>query len=400
MWFLSEERKKEIELIRKAVREAIAEFDSRYWIRKDENREFPLEFVQKLERLEFMGVNIPEEYGGAGRGIVEGDVILEEIAASPCTVVGSNTIHAGFFNNHILVKYGKEEIKQKYLPEIAKGKLRFQVFAVTEAEAGFNTTRISTFARREGDYYIINGRKTFISRVRYSDLGIFAVRTTPYDQVEKKTLGISLFLVDLREAKNKYITLEEIPNNVRRCIDTNVLYIEDLPVPADHLLGVEGRGLYHLLEEANAERALIAGQSVAAGKYVIKKAVEYANQRIVFPPNPIAKYQGIQFPLADAWMRLEAADMLKWKALELLEKGGDPREVGYYANMAKYLSGEAFSLACRHAMWTLGGYGFSVDMDIERFWRVSELSAGPGQISPHMILNYVARHVLGMPRSY
>jgi acyl-CoA dehydrogenase len=400
MWWLSEERKQAIEVIKKTVRGIVDKYDSRYWIDKDERREYPLEFVQDLEKHELMGANIPEEYGGSGYGLVEGDMILEEIAASPGGIVASNTVHAAFFNNHMIVKYGNESIKQKYLPEIAKGRLRAQVFAVTEPHAGFNTARISTFARQEGDYYIISGQKTFISRVKYSDLGILAARVIPYDKVEKKTLGIALFLIDLRHAKGKYIKLEEIPNNIRRCIDTNTLYIEDLPVPAENILGQKERGFYYLLEEANVERTLYAGQGIAAGRYVIKKAVEYAKQRIVFPPDPIAKYQGIQFPLAEAWIRLEAADQLKWKALELLEKGANPKEIGYYANIAKYLAGEAAYQASRMAMWTLGGYGYSIDMDIERFWRGAELLAGPGQISPHMILNYVATSILGMPRSY
>ena len=400
MWWISEERKKAIEVIRRTVRSIVDKYDSHYWIDKDERREYPLEFIQDLEKHELMGANIPEEYGGSGYGLVEGDMILEEIASSPGGITASNTVHAAFFNNHIIVKYGGEAVKQKYLPEIAKGNLRAQVFAVTEPHAGFNTARISTFARQEGDYYIINGQKTFISRVRHSDLGVLAARVVPYDKVEKKTLGIALFLIDFREARGKYVKLEEIPNNVRRCIDTNTMYIEDLPVPAENLLGDRMRGFYHLLEEANAERTLIAGQSVAVGRYAIRKAVEYAKQRVVFPPDPIAKYQGIQFPLAEAWMRLEAADWLKWKALELLEKGAHPREIGYYANIAKYLAGEAGYQACRAAMWTLGGYGYSCEMDIERLWRGAELGAGPGQISPHMILNYVAINVLGMPRSY
>jgi acyl-CoA dehydrogenase len=400
MWWLSEERKQTIEIIKKTVRDIVDKYDIRYWNDKDERREYPLEFVQDLEKNEIMGINIPEEYGGSGCGAVEADLILEEIAASAGGIVASNTVHASFFNTHMIVKYGNESIKQKYLPDIAKGRLRNQVFAVTEPHAGFNTARISTFARQEGDYYIINGQKVYISRVKHSDLGILAARVIPYDKVEKKTLGIALFLIDFRHTKGKYIKIEEIPNNVRRCIDTNILYIEDLPVPAENILGQKERGFYYLLEEANIERTMIAGQAVAAGRYVIKKAVEYAKQRIVFPPDPIAKYQGIQFPLAEAWIKLEAADQLKWKALELIEKGANPKEIGYYANIAKYVAGEAAYQACRMAMWTLGGYGYSIDMGIERFWRAIELLAGPGQISPHMILNYVATSILGMPRSY
>jgi len=398
MWWLTKDRLENIEMVRMAIREINKKYDSKYWVNKDERREYPLEYVKELESLGFMGINIPKEYGGAGYGLAEADIILEELAYSAGGTEASSSIHAVYFNNHILVKYGKEEVKQKYLPEIAKGNLRFQVFAVTEPQAGFNTTRISTIAKKEGDYYIISGQKTYISRVKYSDLGILAARTTPLEKVEKRTQGISLFLVDFREAK-KYIKTVEIPNNVRRAVDTNILYIENLPIPKENLLGEEGKGLYYLLEEADIERLLIAGQSVASGKYVIKRAVEYAKSRIVFPPDPIGKYQGIQFPLADAWIRLEAADLMKWRGIELAEKNEDRKLLGQYANMAKYLAAEACDLACRYAIQTFGGYGFSIDLDIERHWRAATLTTF-AQVSPHMILNFVAQHVLGLPRSY
>jgi Acyl-CoA dehydrogenases len=400
MWWLSEERKKNIDFIINNLRNTVSKYSSRYWFEKDEKREYPLEFIQELEKNEIMGINIPTEYGGLGLGLVESDIVLEEIANSPGGTVASNSVHAAFFNNHIIVKYASENVKQKYLPEIAKGNLRCQVYAVTEPSAGFNTPRISTIAKQEGDYYIITGQKVFISRVKYSDLGILAARVVPYEKVEKKTLGIALFLVDLREAKNKYIRIEEIPNNLRRPIDTNIIYIENLPVPAENILGDKMRGFYYLMEESSVERTLIAGQCISAARYAIKKAIEYAKQRVVFPPDPIAKYQGIQFPLADSWIRLEAADWLKWKALECLEKGEDPKIAGYYANCAKYIAGEAAFQASRYAMWTLGGYGYSAELDIERIWRGIELLAGVGQISPHMVLNYVATNILGMPKSY
>jgi len=400
MWWITEERKEELRVIRKTVSELIQKYDSKYWVEKDEKREYPSEFVRELETHEIMGANIPEEYGGSGYGLVEADAILEEIASSPGGLVASNTVHAAFFNNHMIVKYGSESVKQKYLPEIAKGNLRNQVYAITEPHAGFNTARISTFAREEGDYYVINGQKVFISRLKTSDLGIIAARVIPYEKVQKKTMGICLFLVDLREAKGKQVKFYELPNNVRRPIDTNIVYIENLVVPKENILGDKERGFYHIMEESNVERVLLAGQMISAGRYVIKRAVDYAKKRVVFPPDPIGKYQGIQFPLADAWIRLEAADQLKWRALELLEKNANLKEIGYYANIAKYMAAEACSLACRYSMWTHGGYGYSIDLDIERFWRASELLAGPGQISPHMILNFVATSILDLPRSY
>ncbi|MEM2052005.1 MAG: acyl-CoA dehydrogenase, partial [Candidatus Caldarchaeum sp.] len=332
-------------------------------------------------------------------GVTDVDLILEEIAASPGGVVASNAVHGGFFNNHLLVKYGGVEVKQKYLRELAKGRLRFQVFAVTEPHTGFNTLRMKTEARRDGDYYVINGQKAFISRVRHSDLGIIAARVIPYDKAKKKTEGIALFLVDLRDHLGKEIKIEEIPNNIRRPIDTNMMYISELSIPKEHLLGDELKGFYYLLEGANVERTLIAGQCISMGRYAVKRAVEYAGQRVVFPPEPIAKYQGIQFPLADAWIRLEAADALKWKALEMIDNNGEPKQIGYYSNAAKYVAAEACALACRAAVLTLGGYGYSVDMDVERLWRGSEFLVF-AQISPHMVLNFVATNVLGMPRSY
>ncbi|MEM4186299.1 MAG: acyl-CoA dehydrogenase family protein [Candidatus Caldarchaeum sp.] len=399
MWWLTKERKEFIELARNTVRSIIKNYDSRYWAKKDEERKFPLEFIQDVEKHGLMGVNIPEEYGGSGHGVTEVDLILEEIAASPGGVVASNAVHGGFFNNHLLVKYGGVEVKQKYLRELAKGRLRFQVFAVTEPHTGFNTLRMKTEARRDGDYYVINGQKAFISRVRHSDLGIIAARVISYDKAKKKTEGIALFLVDLRDHLGKEIKIEEIPNNIRRPIDTNMMYISELSIPKEHLLGDELKGFYYLLEGANVERTLIAGQCISMGRYAVKRAVEYAGQRVVFPPEPIAKYQGIQFPLADAWIRLEAADALKWKALEMIDNNGEPKQIGYYSNAAKYVAAEACALACRAAVLTLGGYGYSVDMDVERLWRGSEFLVF-AQISPHMVLNFVATNVLGMPRSY
>ncbi|MCS7137816.1 MAG: acyl-CoA/acyl-ACP dehydrogenase [Candidatus Caldarchaeum sp.] len=399
MWWLTKERREFVELVKNTVRSIMKNYDSKYWVKKDEERSFPIEFVREIEEKGLMGVNVPEEYGGYGHGVTEVDLILEEVAASPGGVVASNTIHGGFFNNHLLVKYGREEVKQKYLPEFAKGNLRFQVFAVTEPQTGFNTIRMKTFAKREGDYYIINGQKAFISRVKHSDFGILAARVIPYEDAKKKTEGIALFLVDLRKTLGKEVKIEEIPNNIRRPIDTNMMYLNDLVVPEEYMLGDGRSGFYCLLEGANVERTLIAGQCVAMGRYAVRRAVEYARERIVFPPDPIAKYQSIQFPLADAWIRLEAADALKWKALELLDNGGDSKEVGYYSNMAKYVGAEACAAACRAAVSTMGGYGWSVEMDIERLWRGSEFLVF-AQVSPQMVLNYVATNVLGMPRSY
>lgn len=373
---LPPDRAESIRLIQVSVRRLAEKFGSKYWMERDERREYPLEFVEALEKGGFMAANVPEEYGGAGYGLFEVAAILEELAATAGGTAASSSVHAAYFNAHILAKYGGESVKARYLSEIARGRLRFQVFAVTEPHSGFNTPRISTFARREGDYYILRGQKIFISRLRHSDLGIVAARVVPYEEAPRKTLGIALFLVDLREAKGRHLRFEDVPNNLRRFVDTSIVYIEDLPVPAENVLGDPMKGFYILMEEANAERAFIAAQCVGSGRWVIEKAVEYARERIVFPPDPIAKYQGIQYPLADAWLRLEAGDALKEKALHALESGAERRVAGYYANAAKYIACEACYQAARMAMWTMGGYGYSVEMDVERHWRGRNCSPG------------------------
>jgi len=306
-------------------------------------------------------------------------------------------VHAVYLNNVILSKYGTEEAKEKYLPEVAKGKLRFQVFAVTESHSGFNTPKIKTFARKEGDFYILTGQKVFISRVKYSDLGIFIARTTPYEKVEKKTQGISLFLVDIRKNRNR-IELSEIPNNARRSIDTNVVHLNEVEVPAENLIGEKDKGFYILMEEANAERVLIAGQLINAGKWALNRAAEYARQRVVFE-DPIAKYQAIQFPMADAYIRLEAANLLAQKAMDLIESNAPREEVGLYSNIAKYMAAEAHKLATEASIRAMGGYGLSISMDIERFWRQNELQM-LAPVSQNMVLNFVSTHALKLPRSY
>jgi acyl-CoA dehydrogenase len=293
----------------------------------------------------------------------------------------------------ILTKYGNDECKQ-YLPKIAKGELRFQALAITEPAAGFDTPMISTFAKKNGGEYVINGRKVFISRVKHSDLMLLVARTTPYDEVKKRTDGITLFLVDLRKAADS-ITVREIPNNVRRMVDTNELIIEGLVVPESHVIGEVGKGFYHLLEVINAERIEIAAECIGLGRYVLSKAVEYAKTRIVFD-RPIGKNQAIAHPLAEAYMRLEAADLMRYKAAHLYDSG---LPCGAEANMAKYLAAEACYYACDRAVQTFGGYGLSVETDIERFWRESRLYI-LAPISQEMILNYLAHNILGLPKSY
>jgi acyl-CoA dehydrogenase len=386
-------RKDEYQLIRKAIRDLLTRFPPEYWRNKDERREYPIEFVNELMKAGWMGVNIPAEYGGAGYGITEASIVLEELSASPGGLSASGSAHASFFNVTILTKLGNDECKQ-YLPKIARGELRFQVLAITEPAAGFDTPRISTIAKKKNGEYIINGRKVFISRVKNSDLMLLVARTTPYNDVKKKTDGITLFLVDLRRAGNA-ITIREIPNNVRRMVDTNELIIEDLVVPESHVIGEVGKGFYHLLEVINAERIEIAAECIGLGRYVLNKAVEYAKTRIVFDI-PIGKNQAIAHPLAEAYMRLEAADLMRYRAAHLYDSG---LPCGAEANMAKYLAAEACYYACDRAVQTFGGYGLSVETDIERFWRESRLYI-LAPISQEMILNYLAHNILGLPKSY
>jgi len=380
-------------MIRKAVRELVSKYPPEYWRRKDEMREYPEEFVQELMRAGWMGVNIPTEYGGAGYKITEASIVLEELSSSPGGLDASGAAHASFFNVTILTKYGNEECK-KYLPKIANGELRFQALAITEQAAGFDTPKISTQAVKNGDEYIINGRKVFISRVKHSDLMLLVARTTPYNQVKRRTDGITLFLVDLRKSGGS-ITVREIPNNVRRMVDTNELIIENLVVPESHVIGDIDKGFYHLLEVINAERIEIAAECIGLGRYVISKAVEYAKNRVVFD-RPIGMNQAIAHPLAEAYMRLEAADLMRWKAAQLYDSG---QPCGAEANMAKYLAAEACYYACDRAVQTFGGYGLSVETDIERFWRESRLYI-LAPISQEMILNYLSHNVLGLPKSY
>ncbi|GBC69845.1 Acyl-CoA dehydrogenase fadE12 [archaeon HR01] len=380
-------------MIRKAVRELASKYPPEYWRMKDERREYPEEFIRELMREGWMGVNIPAEYGGAGYKITEASIVLEELSATSGGLSASGAAHASFFNVTILTKYGNEECK-KYLPKIAKGELRFQALAITEQSAGFDTPRISTLAVKRGGEYVINGRKVFISRVKHSDLMLLVARTTPYSEVKRRTDGITLFLVDLRKA-NDSITVREIPNNVRRMVDTNELIIENLVVPENHVIGEVGKGFYHLLEVVNAERIEIAAECIGLGRYVISRAVEYAKNRVVFD-RPIGMNQAIAHPLAEAYMRLEAADLMRYKAAHLYDSG---LPCGAEANMAKYLAAEACYYACDRAVQTLGGYGLSVETDIERFWRESRLYI-LAPISQEMILNYLSHNILGLPKSY
>jgi acyl-CoA dehydrogenase len=331
---------------------------------------------------------IPEEFGGMGLGIGPASIVLEEINAS-----GGNAgaIHAQMYTMGTLLRHGSEDQKRRYLPSIASGALRLQAFGVTEPSAGTDTTRIRTMAVRDGQTYVINGQKVFTSRVQHSDLMILLARTTPYEDVAKKSDGISVFLIDLREAKG--LTLRPIATMMNH--ETNEVFFDDLRVPAEGLIGVEGAGFRYILDGMNAERILIAAECIGDARWFVRRASRYASERVVFG-RPIGQNQGVQFPIARAHVQAEAADLMRWRAAALFDQG---RPCGPEANMAKLLAADASWEAANVAVQTYGGYGFAAEYDIERKFRETRLyQVAP--ISTNLILSYIGEHVLKMPRSY
>lgn len=375
--------------IRATIRDICSEFPDAYWRDLDERDAYPEEFVETLTEGGWLSVLIPEEYGGTGLGLTEACIILEEINRS-----GGNAAacHAQMYTMGALLRHGSEDQKERYLPKIASGELRLQAFGVTEPDAGSDTTSIETTADRHGDRYRINGQKVFISRVQHSDLMLLLTRTTPREAVDKKTRGISLFLVDLRESRDG---LEVRPIDTMVNHETNQLFFDDMEVPAENLIGEEGRGFYYVLDGMNAERILIASESVGDGYFFVDRATEYAKQREVFE-RPIGKNQGVQFPISDAYMQVESASLMRYKAAALFEAD---EECGAEANMAKYLCANAAWRAGNVAMDTFGGHGMARENDVERKFREARLyKVAP--VTNNMIQNYVSEHVLDLPRSY
>jgi acyl-CoA dehydrogenase len=380
---------REQEEIRSAVRELCKQFPLSYWREADETRSYPSEFVKALTDAGWLGALIPEQYGGGGLSILDGCLILEEINRS-----GGNSAacHAQMYIMGAVLRHGSEEQKQRYLPGIAAGELRLQSFGVTEPDAGSDTTSISTFAARKPGGYEVSGRKVFISRVQHSDLLLLLARTTPLDQVSRRTDGISMFLVDMREAGSA-LTVNPIHTMVNH--ETNDLIFEKLWVPEENRVGEEGRGFRYILSGMNAERVLVASESLGDGYYFIDRASAYAKERVVFN-RPIGQNQGIQFPLAKAYMALEAARAQRDKAATKFDQGTTS---GHEANIAKYLCSEAGWEAANAAMTTFGGYGYAVEYDIERKFRESRLQL-VAPVSNNLVMSYVGEHVLGLPRSY
>lgn len=379
-----------IQHLRESVRHICKRFPDEYWRKLDEVDGYPTEFVEEITKAGFLSALIPEQYGGSGLGLLEASVILEEINRQ-----GGNAgaCHAQMYTMGTILRHGSDEQKKKYLPKIADGSLRLQAFGVTEPNTGTDTTNLKTFARREGDFYFVTGQKVFISRALYSDLMLLLVRTTPKEQCAKKSDGLSVLLVDLRDAVGNGLEIKPIKTMMNHA--TTEIFIDNLKVPAENLIGEEGKGFRYILDGMNAERILIAAECIGDGRWFIERATNYANERVVFS-RPIGQNQGIQFPIAQAHVHIEAADLMRMKAAQLF----DAQQVcGAEANMAKLLAADASWEAANVALQTHGGYGFAAEYDIERKFKETRLyQVAP--ISTNLILSYIAEHVLKLPKSY
>jgi len=376
--------------IREGVAQVCARFSNEYWTRLDAASEYPHDFVDALTEAGYLGALIPEEYGGSGLPIAAGGAILETIHAAGCNAAAC---HAQMYTMGTVLRHGSEEQKRRYLPEIASGRLRLQAFGVTEPTTGSDTTQLKTRAVREGNQYVVNGQKVWTSRALQSDLMLLLARTTPAAEVKRRADGISVFLVDLREAVGNGIEIRKLDAAINH--NTTEVFIDNLKLPPESLVGEEGKGFRYILDGMNAERILIAHESLGDGRYFIGRAADYAKQRVVFG-HPIGRNQGIQFPIARAHAELEAARLLVHKAAALFDAGQD---CGAEANMGKMLASEAAWHAAEAAMQTFGGFAFAREYGIERKWRECRLYQ-TAPISTNMILAYIGQHVLGMPRSY
>jgi acyl-CoA dehydrogenase len=377
--------------IREAVRALCADFPGEYWRALDRERAYPDKFVAALTKAGFLAALIPEEYGGSGLTMSAAVAIMEEIQASGCN---GAACHAQMYTMGTVLRHGSAEQKARYLPGIASGELRLQAFGVTEPTSGTDTLSLRTTAARDGnDAYVVNGQKIWTSRAEHSDLMLLLARTTPREQAKKRTDGLSVFLVDMREVKGKGLTIHPIRTMMNHA--TTEVFFENMRVPAENLIGVEGEGFRYILSGMNAERILIAAECIGDAKWFIRKATAYAGEREVFG-RPIGKNQGIQFPIARAYIAMRAAELMVREAASLYEAGGD---CGAEANMAKHLAAEASWAAADMCLQTHGGFGFAEEFDIERKFRETRLyTVAP--ISTNLVLSYVAEHVLGLPRSY
>jgi acyl-CoA dehydrogenase len=377
------------EAVRQGVREVCAAFPDEYWRGVDADGAYPDAFVAALTEGGWLAVLIPEEYGGAGLGMIEASLVLEEINRSGGN---SSACHAQMYTMGTLLRHGSEEQKRNYLPQIAAGQLRLQAFAVTEPTTGSDTTRLATRAERRGGGYVVSGQKVFISRVEQSDLMLLLARTTPLDQVEKRTQGLSVFLVDLREARG---AIEVRKLDVMLNHHTTELFFDNLELPAESLIGEEGEGFRYILDGMNAERILVASEAIGDGRWFVERGARYASEREVFG-RPIGTNQGVQFPLAQAYAEVEAASLVRYQAATMFDRG---EPCGPQANMAKLLASQASWAAANACMTAHGGYGFAREYDVERKFREAKLlEIAP--VSNNLVLAYLGERILGMPRSY
>jgi acyl-CoA dehydrogenase len=376
--------------IRNAIRELCAQFPPEYFRRIDETRAYPEEFVDALTKAGWLAALIPEEYGGSGLSLTEASVIMEEINRNGGN---SGACHGQMYNMGTLLRHGSSDQKREYLPKIASGELRLQSMAVTEPTTGTDTTKIKTSAVRKGDRYVVNGQKVWISRIQHSELMILLARTTPLEDVKKKSEGMSIFIVDLRESIGKGLVVRPIPNMVNH--ETNELFFDNLEIPSANLIGEEGKGFKYILDGLNAERTLIAAECIGDGYWFIEKVSKYAKERTVFG-RPIGQNQGVQFPIARAYVNVEAANLMRYAACRLFDAH---QSCGAEANMALLLAADASWEAANACLQFHGGYGFACEYDVERKFRETRLyQVAP--ISTNLILSYVGEHMLGMPRSF
>ena len=373
--------------LRDAVRQLCSQFDSAYWQKIDESRAYPEAFVDALTKAGWMSALIPEQYGGSGLSLTEATVIMEEVTRS-----GGNAgcCHGQMYNMNTLLRHGSSEQKKKYLPKIASGELRLQSMGVTEPGAGTDTTKIKNVAVKKGDRYVVNGQKVWTSRLQHSELMILLARTTPLTEVKRKSEGMSIFLV---ETKSKGLDVRPIRNMVNH--ETNSVFIDNLEIPAENRIGEEGKGFKYILDGLNAERILIAAECIGDGYWFVEKSCAYSKDRVVFD-RPIGQNQGIQFPIAECYMEIEAANLMRYKAAALFDQ---KKPCGAEANMAKHLAAKASWEAANVCMQTYGGFGFAAEYDVERKFRENRLYL-VAPISTNLILSYLAEHVLGLPRSF
>ena len=377
--------------IREAIGRICADFDADYWLQRDCNGGFPLDFHKAIADAGWLGICMPQEYGGSGLGIQEAAIMVQAISESGAGMSGVSAIHMNIFGLNPVVKFGTQEQKQRMLPPLIAGREK-ACFAVTEPNTGLNTTQLKTFARREGDMYYVTGHKVWISTAQVTEKMLLLARTTPLDKVAKPTDGLTLFYTDL---DRRYVDVREIEKMGRKAVDSNELFIDNLPVRAEDMIGKEGDGFKTILHGMNPERSLAAAAAVGLGRVALKRAAKYANERIVFN-RPIGKNQGVQHPLAKCWMELEAANLMVMNSAWRYDQG---LECGAEANAAKYLAGEAGFHACEHAVLTHGGFGYAKEYHVERYFRESMLLR-IAPISIQLIMCYIAEKVLGLPRSY